>query len=731
MKKILYILFVLIICSFDLFAENIYNFQATNGPYAGYIRSFCSDSTNNSIYANSDKIYKLNKTSNIWEKQFDILDKYSDYFYELIYADNVYFISFTEGHSDVIWGHGLLRSTDKGITWEEVKDFDNDIRCIVKLDNNLFATTGHYGYGVYKSTDLGKTWFVCNSGIDDTTLEDGTFDQLEVLKSTDKNHLFLMEYNNIFRSSDSGESWQNITGNISVYKQSYWTMTSTIDNKIFVATDSTVFTSTDFGETWQKISNGIDNDYSLNFYFLKSDKDGNIYGGGYSRGLFRLRKNENTWEKFNAGLTPNSTNDIGFDYSSNTAYCATEGGIYKSEYLNENWEFYNNGINTLIKIECLAVTKNGDVFAGSQKNGIYFTTDNGANWEVRNNGNTDGAISKIRIDSKGNIFSLSNYGNIFKSSNNGINWTKLNLEKSNLNFSIRDLAINSNDLLIALIHHYDNGQRDSMLISNDGGINWKRINLPVNYVYAGVFDNKDNLFIAADSLILRTSNNGISWEEVFKSNGYIGVFSFFVSKNNDIFFTTRRNKIYRSTDGGDSWIHLTNGFPDDCTISCISSPDIENRIIAGSHYDGYFVSKDNGENWQSYDAKLPYNDVMIQPEDFNGLAYDHNGTMYAATFSGVYKWDAITSVEKHGYLESNSFVSPNPAGDFITIQIQPSEGLKPSEGYQVQIFDVLGIEVLSDSIHTKTANHRINIESLPAGVYFIKIGDRVQKFVKM
>ena len=728
MKKILNIIIVLILCSLSLSAENKYNFKATNGPYAGYIKSLCFDSTNSSVYANSDKIYKLNKISDKWEKQFDTLDKYSDYFYELIYADNIYFISFTEGHSDVIMGNGLLRSTDKGITWEEVNDFDKDVKSIVKLGNEYFAATGYYDGGVYKSTDYGITWSEYNNGIDSAIIHDGRFYQLEVLKSDVQNYLFLMENNNIFRSADSGTSWQNISGNISAYTQDYWAMTSTIDNKIFVVTDSAVFTSTDYGDTWQNISNGIQTGFSLNNYFLKSDKVGNVYAGGYYNGLLLLRKNENTWEKFNKGLIPITTNDIGFDYSSNTAYCATDGGIYKSEYLNENWEFSNDGINTPIEIECLAVTQNGEVFSGSHDNGIYFSSDKGANWEVRNNGITDNSISKIKIDSKGNIFAGTYYGNIFKSSDNGLNWFKLHLGTSSRNFSITDLSINSKDLLVGFINYNNIDQNDSLLISKDGGNIWERIYIPAKFICTAVFDNNDNLFVAADSVIMKTSNNGTSWEEVFQAEGYIGIFNFFVSKNNDIFFVTRRNKIYRSTDGGDSWLNFTYGFPDDCNISCISSPDIENRIIAGSYYDGYFVSKDNGETWEHFKVDFPPNELMIQPEEFMSLAYDHNGTMYAATYSGVYKWDAITSVAKSNKKESKYLISPNPATDFIDINLKIDSSLIASE---LQIFNMLGTEMISVGTGLDLPTQRIDVSELPSGVYYIKIGDRVEKFVKM
>ncbi|MDT3740844.1 MAG: T9SS type A sorting domain-containing protein [Candidatus Kapabacteria bacterium] len=52
----------------------------------------------------------------------------------------------------------------------------------------------------------------------------------------------------------------------------------------------------------------------------------------------------------------------------------------------------------------------------------------------------------------------------------------------------------------------------------------------------------------------------------------------------------------------------------------------------------------------------------------------------------------------------------------------------PSEN--VQIFDLLGIEVKSVVTGLDLSTQRIDISYLPAGVYFIKIGDRFEKFVK-
>ena len=112
-----------------------------------------------------------------------------------------------------------------------------------------------------------------------------------------------------------------------------------------------------------------------------------------------------------------------------------------------------------------------------------------------------------------------------------------------------------------------------------------------------------------------------------------------------------------------------------------------------------------------------------------------------------------TSVPKEN---TNNFqLYPNPSSDFITIQLSNKElqlfatDDSPSnkelqlfaESEKVHIFDVLGIEVGQSSLIDNTTHNisqsgmidllKINIYHLPAGVYFIRIGNRVEKFVKM
>ena len=89
--------------------------------------------------------------------------------------------------------------------------------------------------------------------------------------------------------------------------------------------------------------------------------------------------------------------------------------------------------------------------------------------------------------------------------------------------------------------------------------------------------------------------------------------------------------------------------------------------------------------------------------------------------------DSVSNVEdKDGII-----ISPNPAGDFITISLESLRSPSRWTPTNIEIYDMVGLKVISEPIQPMTSSHRMNIEKLPAGLYFIKIGDKVEKFVKM
>ncbi|MBM2814037.1 MAG: BNR/Asp-box repeat protein [Ignavibacteria bacterium] len=748
MKKLLLLLFFFIFPCISLFADEQYNLQPTNGPYGGFISSFCYDSSNKNLFANSEHIYKLNRATNKWERQFEGLDSNKYYSYTLVYTDSIYLMNYVEGSSDMVWGEGFLRSSDKGKSWNKDTNLIVSLYNVLKLNNYLFAACGG-PYGLYRSADKGLTWTRSLNGMDSLTLGSGSFDQVETIKTTNKDFLFLRDYSNgIFRSDDYGESWQKVSGALPTSKNStltnYTAMTTTPDNKIFVSSDAGIFRSTNFGDTWQKMIDGLAEFYSFDMDYLKSDANGNVFASAYGIGIIRLKQNDTTWQFINNGLVQISTWDIFFDESLGI-FSATYGGVYKSTNFGDNWVYFNDGINQPLRIKCLAVSKNG-LFAGTEQNGIYYTSDKGNSWKPVNNGIYESEIVILKIDSKGNIYAKSKSGIIFKSSDNGSSWEKINLGVPETDSGIGELTINSRDEII-LSYYSTKSRSGSLILSKDGGKNWEHINFPYKRISILTYDKKDNLFVMADSTIYRSSNNGLSWLAVHKFDHFFYVNCFYVTNNNSIFLLNRNYEIFRSIDNGYSWINLTQGLQKSSKITCITSLDMDKRLICGDYIEGFYISNDNGDSWNHYNDNLPYYDAFPTPEKFRDFAYDGNGTIYAATYNGVYKMANILSVQP-SYNENPILeISPNPATDFIEISLTGNWGLgsgvwelgtgkflkphtqNPDPRY-IRIYNTMGEIVMNVKVQ-QIETHRIDVSSLPSGLYFVRFGGYVCKFVKL
>ncbi|MBX3042141.1 MAG: T9SS type A sorting domain-containing protein [Ignavibacteriae bacterium] len=118
------------------------------------------------------------------------------------------------------------------------------------------------------------------------------------------------------------------------------------------------------------------------------------------------------------------------------------------------------------------------------------------------------------------------------------------------------------------------------------------------------------------------------------------------------------------------------------------------------------------------------------------IFFDKKGHLWVGTgMHGVFEIidsSIVASVyNENRKLNSNFDIYPNPATDFITISIPEINHRVNPMVDKVQIFDMLGLEVLSVGIGLDLSTQKIDVSHLPAGVYIIRIGNIVEKFVKM
>jgi photosystem II stability/assembly factor-like uncharacterized protein len=143
--------------------------------------------------------------------------------------------------------------------------------------------------------------------------------------------------------------------------------------------------------------------------------------------------------------------------------------------------------------------------------------------------------------------------------------------------------------------------------------------------------------------VYRSSDNGQSWKII--SNGFEPTNKVnSLSANQDyIFAGIRLSGVFRSSDNGETWEEKNNGLIGDekTTTAVLANSD---TIIEGTQYLGVFRSNDNGENWFNFNTGLSGLGKRIKEIVL------HQNKYFIATDSGVYRysenlasWEAVNS----------------------------------------------------------------------------------------
>ena len=189
--------------------------------------------------------------------------------------------------------------------------------------------------------------------------------------------------------------------------------------------------------------------------------------------------------------------------------------ISSNIYSQDIWE-RTISLDNLI-IYSLAINSNGDIFAGTDANGLFRSTDNGNSWTNLGFTNTWIQRNGIAISPSQEILIATDNknatGGVYRSSNNGNNWDTLGLT-DNAEIAI---ALNSSG------HIFVGTAAQGVYRSTDNGQNFVQIN-------AG----------------LDTSNG-------------MNPISFTINTSGHIFVGTVSGGVFRSTNNGDNWVQIQSG----------------------------------------------------------------------------------------------------------------------------------------------------------------------------
>jgi len=396
----------------------------------------------------------------------------------------------------------ILISDNAGINWYcyVFPNIRNDFNFVffVKIlpDNELIASTVYDGY--YNSYDEGITWNKCSPYYNLYVMD---------LFYLSKNERFISTYGGIYYTSDNGITWENRIKGFENFKHIYnFKIKGDSKGNIYTIMYQGIYRSTNKGNNWQQVNKGYTAAYINDMAF---DKKGNIYAT--SHGVFRSSDKGYTWEMIgleNLWITSIAINNNGYIITGNT----DDEGIYRSSNEGKSWENFREGLCGSVfctNINSLVINKKGVIFAAVGF-GQARSFDNGESWESIDS--LLGETYKIGINSEGHIFSGGLHSVIRRSMDEGNTWSEVHSYEYILMKKVCGLFFHPYNSI-----GYAYGKGHYTFKTEDNGSTWNEVE---DFGYSGGFalDSLRNILrVSNSSDILRSSDNGISWEKMDKS----------------------------------------------------------------------------------------------------------------------------------------------------------------------------------------------------------------------
>jgi photosystem II stability/assembly factor-like uncharacterized protein len=572
-------------------------------------------------------------------------------------------------------GGGIWESTDTGATWNPRTDqmpslaigavtFDptNSKRVYVGSgEGNFYA---NLGAGVYQSTDGGTTWAVLAAS---PFLGVGFFDL--VVDPKDPKTLYAATTAGFFKSVNGGASWSlkrpARCWDISVHPggglvellaafadgvfvsmdggntfaavalpnppSSPW-MRVAVDRVaaapdvayVFGAAGNSAYLWRRSGAVWTKISN-LPASLSVNqawydwYVAAAPDNPAQVFVGAIDALRGDLAGSKWTW----TNITTQGGNSIHPDQhcltfatnSSRVLYAGSDGGIFRSPDSGATWKPLNKGLG-ISELEYLA----GDpatwkwLMAGTQDNGTLSFTGTPKWTHIADGDGGDCGVNQLSP----NIIYHSYYNvSLERSNDKGASWTALNPPNVPSLFYPPVEVFGSTVAIGAT----------SLLVTRTGAAPWTTVALALsaNEVSSAMREIDANTILVGTNFgrMLRVSWNGTAWARTqltSPSPRYISCIAVDPSNPQRIWVTFSQvggGSVYRSDDGGGTWINCSAGLPGIPMNAVVVDPADFHRVWVAADV-GVYQTLDTGKSWASFAAGLPNAmavDLLLHKQD--------------------------------------------------------------------------------------------------------------------
>ncbi len=611
----------------------------------------------------------------------------------------------------------LLQSMDYGRTWSVLQNnLAHRIGKVVFMDDSTLCALTYLRPGlIYRSEDAGKTWGVVFT------------DSTHSLRDIDfKNGVGIVagggvrpnaegdDRSLILRTTDMGQTWERRELEGVNFELHSVEISSEGDRIITAGRRSTTTSeapsnravvSTDSGITWESYEmNALAS--ILSIFGVAIGSMNNAVAVGSMGGIYLTSDSGQTWRTRSFCRVHDLANNSQFQtvvwgswyFDPTTIIAYGEGRLIA------------NGVS--VGTRDLGVTWNSETILDPITGAVFFSSGQGI------------GLPRVgtRIDARGKFYSIED---------NGTAWVRQAREFD---------KEYSYEHIYGPVHGGDNlyFTGDSLIFrSTDAGQSWSQVSVVPNVILfndLNVFSNRwivtatdvpmfiDDTTISVNYRILRSEDQGESWETLISTTSFDSSASMVAFYNADLgFYGTRGGMLYQTTNGGDSWDRIERF---DGVLAALEFFTDSLFYLVGNN--GLIAhSTDAGNSWTAEyvlprDPNTPgFSSIRLSPDRMSAIL-----TGPGLLMRGDFPEPVTSAPEELEVSEVGLHLSvhPNPVvGDEVRLRV---EGLGRG-GVELELYDVTGRLLESQKIMGQgggtDASYRLSVAGVVPGVYRVVV----------
>jgi photosystem II stability/assembly factor-like uncharacterized protein len=484
---------------------------------------------------------------------------------------------------------GVLKSIDGGAAWSPMNTGLLSLRIrTLEIDSSQPATV-YAGTedGLFKSVNGGASW-------SDAGLGPGTV--LDLAVSPVNSDRVYVAAGGLLWSANAGLTWNST----SVSSCETVVVDSTDPNVVYAGGSGGVFRSTDAGVSWVQVTSGL-TDVKVQSLAVDPNGQGVVYVGSFNAGVLKTSSGGGNWSESNHGLTAADIFAVAVDPSDpRTIYCGVfNRGVYKSGDSGATWTLK---LKTQTP-QSLAIDPSDSniVYVGIPSFGPMKSTDGGDTWTLI----PDGLfvppgpprimVNALAMDpARPRTLFIGTRNGLYKTANGGREWGQS---------SSVTVTPNSADIISVAVAPSDSNvvyaapQNVTLYRSSDGGETWTRPAGTFTGAHSISVDplNPNIVYLGTSAFALKSTNGAASWSILSITPGLplTGVTNIVPARANSniVYAGSGAAGVFRSADQGTIWTPLTAGLTNSNIRTLAVDTADPNSVYAGTAAGGLFSIK--------------------------------------------------------------------------------------------------------------------------------------------